>query len=130
MKDKIINLLNFRNYTETDNFQDKPNITAGSIILGILIRLLLVLLTSIFVIYQYPQIRDNMWILLFFIWLLVAYPAYKQYTNFYKRIDKLQESTLCGSCQNFDKNSQLCRLYDTHVSLNHIPCGGDSWEPS
>jgi len=126
---RLIDILNFRTYDEDENYTDKPQITVGSIVLGVLLRLFILLIASLFVFKYFPVLYDNTWVLLLAIWFLVIYPAYRGYTNYYKRIDKMQSSTLCGSCKHFEHSSQLCRVYDEHVSQNHIPCEGDSWEP-
>ncbi len=129
LKDKIIDIFQFREGTEEEaDGSLVPIITSGSVAWGILFRsFILVMLTFLFFINW--ENRQYWMISLVLIWGLAVYPGYRQYQKFNKRIERIKESTLCGSCKYFDPGSQLCKIYDEHISLNHIPCEGESWEP-
>lgn len=128
MFEKIIDLFMFREGTPEDSLTDKPVITMGSIVWGVLLRSFVILLLTAFVIQKY-SLQEYWWGALFIIWAFAAFPGYRQYQKFNERMDDFKESTLCGSCRNFEPSGQLCKIYDEHVSKNHIPCDGESWEP-
>lgn len=118
----------FRFGGEEDNNSNKPIITLGAIIWGVLLRVFLIMfLTFIFI--NILDLYGQWYYVGGSIWFFALFPGYKQYQNFQQRIEVISKNTLCGTCKYYDKNSQLCKIYDEHVSLNHIPCGGDSWEP-
>lgn len=122
-------LLQFRIGTEEDeNGDEQPVITTGSVVWGVLLRMSVIIVIafvflSIFEAYRY------WWVFLFIIWFGTTFPGWKQYQIFQRRMKKLQESTLCGSCLHFDPTSQLCKLYDQHITMNYIPCEGLNWDP-
>ncbi len=126
--EKIKNILMFREASDDDNSSTQPIVTTGSIVWGILIRASIIIFLSI-VIFQYYELYKYWWYVLFLMWFLVAWPAYRQFQAFNKRIDKFEEETLCGTCRHFEKSGQFCRIYDEHVSSDYIPCDGSSWEP-
>jgi len=126
--DRFIDLLLFRESLEDDNFTNQPTVTSGSIIWGIILRTSLIL-GVFFLLIIFFNIPFNWWFILFLLWLLVAYPAYKQFQSFDSRIERLNDSILCGSCRYYNSDAQLCKIYDEHVSINHLPCNGESWEP-
>jgi hypothetical protein len=126
--EKIIDLFMFREGSEEDSATNRPVVTTGSIVWGLMMRTTIIIVVSFFLLDQF-QWREYWWLVLFAVWLLAVYPAYRQYQKFNKRMKDFEESTLCGSCRYFDPSSQLCTIYDEHVSSNHVPCGGDSWEP-
>ncbi|MFP4529357.1 MAG: hypothetical protein ACLFQX_12480 [Candidatus Kapaibacterium sp.] len=126
--DKIIDAFMFREGSDEDSDTNQPVVTTGSIVWGLLIRTAIIIIASMLLLDQF-QWREYWWVVLFAIWLLAAWPAYRQYQKFSKRMENFESSTLCGSCRHFDPSSQLCTIYDEHVSTNHIPCGGDLWEP-
>ena len=128
MKDKLIDIFNFRIGTEEESDGSLyPIITTGSVAWGILFRT--ALLTALaFLILSIWENREGAWIFVFLIWGLAVYPGWKQYQVYNERIKKVEEDTMCGSCKHFDKPSQLCRIYDEHININYIPCEGDSWE--
>ncbi len=130
MLDRLADLLLFRytNQGKDDNTNAKPYITMGSIVWGGLVRTGLIVVTS-WALVEYFELRDYWMVPLLAIVGLVIYPAYRQYYHFTGRIEVMQEETMCGSCKHFDPTSQLCRIYDEHVSTTYIPCEGDSWEP-
>lgn len=129
MLNKLIDILQFRQTGDFDNETDQPVVTTGSVVWGVLLRSAILIVAS-FVILDRFQLREYWWMLLFAMWFLVFYPAYRQYQMYNKRIKDLEEDTLCGSCKHFDQSGQLCRLYDQHISRNHIPCEGNDWEPT
>lgn len=125
---KIIDLLMFRASQPDDDYSDKPLITTGSIVWGIIIRSAIIVVAML-LLKDNLQLNKYWYFSLFIFWAFVAYPAYIQYHKFNKRMDSFEEETLCGSCINFERSSQLCKLYDEHVSKNHIPCEGNDWQP-
>ena len=126
--DTIIDLLMFRESTDADNYSVQPAVTLGSIIWGVLLRGAIIIFLSIIII-QYYELYQYWWTSLFVLWLLTIYPGWNQYVQFTKRMEEFEESTLCGTCKHFLSSSQLCKIYDEHVSKNYIPCEGDAWEP-
>lgn len=127
--EKIADLFMFREGSDEDNHSSEPNVTTGSVVWGLLMRMSLIMAFSFFAV-RYFDMRDFWWIALFLIWALAAYPAYRQYTSFTQRMENFSKQTLCGSCKHFDKTGQLCRIYDEHVSTEYVPCEGQSWEPN
>lgn len=118
----------FRFGGEEDNNTDKPAVTLGAIVWGVLLRTSLIMLFTLLFINQFDLYGK--WLYVGgAIWFFALFPGYKQYQNFQNRIVRLDEETLCGSCKHYNRNSQLCRIYDQHVSTNHIPCEGEAWEP-
>ena len=125
--DKIKNLFLFKEVTDDDS-HNEPVVTVGSIVWGVLLRSAIIMVVTMIMMYNYGN--NEMWYFsLFLIWLVALYPGWTQYQEYTNRIKKFTEDTLCGSCRNFNADSQLCKLYDEHVSTNHIPCEGESWEP-
>lgn len=125
--EKIADILQFREGNPNDDSKE-PVVTTGSIIFGALVRTAIVVLAAFFAV-EYFDMRGYWWITAFFVWLFAAYPAYRQYSRFNSDIDTFQEDTLCGKCKHFEPSGQLCRILDEHVTRNHIPCEGLSWEP-
>ena len=124
----MVDLFMFREGTDEDNYTNQPRVTTGSIVWGILLRTLIIVILS-FILFQVYDWYRYWWLSVFAIWLLAAYPAYRQYKKFNDRMDLLEEEILCGSCKYFNKTGQLCMLFDEHVSKNHTPCEGNNWEP-
>lgn len=125
--EKIIDILQFRE-TPSGEETNEPVITTGSVIFGALLRSAIVVLLVFFVV-DYFDLRGFWWITAFLVWGFAAYPAYRQYLKFNETMQKFEETTLCGKCKHFDPTSQLCRIYDEHVTEDYIPCEGESWEP-
>jgi len=127
--EKIIDAYNFKTHTEDAHGQLQPEITTGSIILGVLLRSFFIIILAFF-------LKENFWwekfwyVTLFVLWFFVAWPAIKQYQIFNEETEDFSESTMCGSCRNFDKTSRLCRKYDQHPTLDFLPCDGNDWEPT
>lgn len=126
--EKIIDLFMFREGTDKDSDSNTPVVTTGSIVWGVILRSGVIIFLSLLLLQKF-EFRYYWWISLFAMWFLVAYPAHRQHSKFAQRMDNFEEETLCGSCRHFIKGSQLCGIYDEHVSRNHIPCGGEAWEP-
>lgn len=128
MLDKISDILMFRLPTKEDSQSREPKVTTGSIIWGVLLRtaFLIVIITLLL---ESLSMRQHWWLMLFAIWFGAAFPAWNQYRKFQERIKEFQEETLCGSCVHFEANSQLCKIFDEHVSTEYIPCEGMNWEP-
>ncbi|MEI7811596.1 MAG: hypothetical protein WCJ01_04120 [Ignavibacteria bacterium] len=71
------------------------------------------------------------WILGFgSIYGIVIHPAIKQLNLFELNNKEIVESTLCSSCENFDKTAVLCIKYDQHPTLEVLPCDGADWTPT
>lgn len=124
--DKILDVFMFREGSEEDSETNQPKVTTGSVVLGIIFRTAIIFI--VFLAFA-DYFRGYWYISLAAFWFFVAYPAYRQYQKFNKRIEDFKEETLCGTCRHFNATGQLCTIYDEHVSKNHIPCGGQSWEP-
>ncbi len=125
--EKIIDILQFREGTIDDDYNE-PVVTIGSIIFGALLRAAIVILAIFFVV-EYFDLRGFWYLTSFSVWLLAAFPAYRQYTAYNERMKNFEEETLCGKCKHFEPSGQFCRIYDEHVSKNYIPCEGLSFEP-
>lgn len=126
--EKISDLFMFREGTEEEDGKLQPVITTGSIVWGVLLRTAIVIAVSFFLM-VYIENREYVFLLFFLLWFAAAYPGWRQYQIFQNRIKKVEESTLCGSCIHFDSSSQLCKIFDEHVSRDYIPCEGLNWEP-
>ncbi len=127
-QEKIIDIFQFREGTEEEaDGSQTPIITAGSVAWGIILRSFIIIM-SIFLLFMNWDYRQYWFIALFFLWFLAIYPGYRQYQKFNQRIEIIKEETLCGSCKNFEPTSQLCKIYDEHISKTYLPCEGESWE--
>jgi hypothetical protein len=124
--DKIPDIFMFREGTDEDSDTNIPIVTTGSVVLGMILRSALIIIL-LFIFSDY--FREMWYLSVFIFWFFVAYPAYRQYNKFNKRMDDFKEETLCGTCRHFNPSGQLCTIYDEHVSRNHIPCNGEAWEP-
>ena len=128
--EKLKDALMFREGSYDDNYTVEPKVTIGSIIWGILLRSSIIIFIAVMVAMMlYKRVMVNWWFIFFLMWVFVVFPAVRQYRKFDDRIDELSDSTMCGSCKYFEKDSQLCRIYDEHISMDYLPCGGESWEP-
>lgn len=126
--DKILDLFMFHEGTDADSDTQNPKVTTGSIVWGVILRTILMVLLIFFVRERF-DFGEYWYMLIFAFWFLVAYPAHRQYQKFTERMETFEEETLCGQCKHFNSTAQLCSLYDEHVSRQHIPCGGQDWEP-
>ena len=123
---KLLKLLNFTTNSEDEK---RPEIvTTGSIVWGVLVRTALIIVLSLTLI-DYFDLRSNWWFILVLLWFIVAFPAYRKYKEFNDQTELMIEGIICGSCRHFIKSSQLCGIYDEHVTEDYIPCDGDNWEP-
>lgn len=128
--EKYIDLFMFREGTEEEaDGTTQPIITTGSIVWGVLLRSSILIFLTFFLV-ESVGLRKYWWLLFFVIWFGAAYPGWRQFQLFQKRIKKVEEETLCGSCKHFDSGSQLCRIYDEHVTKDYLPCEGLNWEPT
>lgn len=126
---KILDILLFRvGIEEKEDGKIVPIFTTGSIVWGVLLRSAIIIFLS-FIIMGLIDNRKYWWITLLLLWLFAAYPGWKQFQFYKKHLEDVAESTLCGNCVHFDETSQLCKLYDEHISEDYIPCGGIDWEP-
>jgi hypothetical protein len=130
MLDRIIDalLLRFTADGRDDLTGKQPSNTTGSILFGAMIRFVLVVIVGL-ISMEYFGLYDYWMVFVLLLFGFVFFPAYRQYVLFYGRMEKLEQTTLCGSCKHFDISGQLCKIYDEHVSLTHIPCEGEDWEP-
>jgi hypothetical protein len=129
LHNKLIDILQFREGTEDDDEGGtQPVMTTGSIVWGVILRASIIIFLSFFLLEWFVSYK-MWWVALFAVWLGAAYPAYRQYQVFKKRVQEVEDETLCGKCKHFDPTSQLCRIYDEHVTATYIPCEGLSWEP-
>ena len=129
MIDRLIDtfLHRFTNTGNDNNDNPIPLITTGSIVLGAMLRLALIMLITWLIIDEW--MFQQYWIFIAIaIMLFVIYPSFRQYSIFNDRIENLAESTMCGSCRHFDNTGQMCTLYDEHISNNSLPCEGQDWE--
>jgi hypothetical protein len=130
MIEKIKDLLLFRHGTkENESGEIKSIITPGSIVWGILLRTFILVISSFILFETVVWTRSYWWFVFFIIWYGAAYPGWRQFQDFNENIEKVEESTLCGSCKHFDKTSQLCKIYDEHITEDYLPCEGVDWEP-
>lgn len=125
--EKLKFALLFKGVSDDDN-HNEPVVTHGTIIWGLILRSAIVVVVTIILLGQYRN-NDIWYLSLFLMWLFALYPGWTQYKKYENRIKKFKENTLCGSCRNFEETSQLCKIYDQHVSSNNIPCEGMDWEP-
>lgn len=122
-----IDLLLLRTSTP-DYATHQPYYTTGSIVGAAIVRVALIGIGGI-VARQYIDGATLWYAVLFLMWALGAYPAYRQYQEFNQRIDRMSEDTLCGKCRHFDPTNQLCTILDEHVVDDAPPCEGEAWEP-
>lgn len=125
---QFFDYLMFREGNDEDNSSNHPTVTMGSIVWGVILRTSIVIILTLFLIRRF-DFAEYWWYSFFAIWLFVAFPAYRQFQKFNDRMKVLSEETLCGKCKHFNPTAQTCQIYDVHVSKNHIPCEGMSWEP-
>lgn len=114
--------------TQPDYATHQPFYTTGSIVSAAIMRIALIGLGGI-VARQYLDGSTLWYAVLFLMWALGAYPAYRQYQQFNSNVTALTESTLCGQCRHFDPTNQLCTIMDEHVTGEEPPCEGEAWEP-
>ena len=126
--DKIIDVIMFREGAD-DDATHQPKITTGSVVWGMLSRSLVLILISTLLL-ESLKLREYWYFILFLIWAIAIYPGWRQYKHFQEKMETFQEETLCGSCKNFESSSQLCKIYDEHVTKEYIPCQGENWEPN
>ncbi len=126
---RIIDFLMFRaGFREDVDGALQPIITTGSIVWGILLRSFIIIILS-FIFMSVYSYHKHWWVSLLLLWLFAAYPGWRQYQSYKKKIQSFEESTLCGKCMHFDPTSQLCKIHDEHVTEDYIPCEGFDWEP-
>jgi hypothetical protein len=70
------------------------------------------------------------WMLtLFSIYGIIIHPAIIHYKLFEEKNKEIIESTLCTTCQHFDKSAVLCMKHDRHPTKDVLPCEGVDWSP-
>ncbi len=117
----------FREGGDYDSILTPPTVTTGSMVWGLILRSTIIIAITMFVVMALGR-RELWWFAVFLFWFGAVYPAYRQYSKYHARIENFLEETLCGKCRHFVEQSQLCDIYDEHVSEDYIPCAGESWE--
>lgn len=70
------------------------------------------------------------WLVCFFsIYGVIIHPAIIHYRLFEEKSKEVIESTLCSTCQHFDKTAVLCMKHDAHPTTQFLPCDGIDWIP-
>lgn len=110
-----------------DEADGTPIYTPGSITWGIMLRTLVIIIISIIIISAGDGGKVSL-VFAILIWLLAIYPGFQQFQEYYKHLAVLTEETMCGSCRHFDPTSQLCKIYDEHITKDYLPCEGSNWE--
>lgn len=123
MIQNILSILNFKFSNDEGEV-----VTLGSIVLGALLRLLIIIGLVSFITGNYYFNHYQLFSLVL-IWFFVAWPVYTNYAEYSRRSKEFVDNTLCGSCSYFEKSAQLCKIYDEHPTNDYIPCDGDNWEP-
>lgn len=118
---RLLNILLFQ-------AEDGEIVNTGAIVWGVLLRVFIYILTASVLIPMY-NLYQYWYVSLFIVWLFAFYPAYNKYNEFQAKMKEFQEDTLCGNCIHFNRDSQLCNLFDEHVTEDYIPCEGLNWEP-
>lgn len=60
---------------------------------------------------------------------VVIHPAVIHYRLFEEKNKDVIHSTLCSSCEHFDRTAVLCMKYDKHPTRTFLPCEGIDWTP-
>ena len=78
------------------------------------------------------QVDFQLWLMISVaaIYVLIIHPAMVSYRWFEQRNKKVLESSLCSSCESFNRSAVLCTKYDKHPTENYVPCDGTDWQPS
>lgn len=124
----LADLFMFKMYIEDEN-DGTPKYTSGSIAWGIMLRTVLIVLIAVVSIEVFDWGRGSS-VFAIMIWIVAVYPGFQQYQQYFKKIDKISENTMCGTCKHFEGSGQLCKIYDEHVREDYMPCEGESWEYS
>ena len=104
------------------------NTTMGEVIFWTIIRIVLTI-PVVWLLKEYIDFR-YWWILgTLAIYGVVIHPAVIHYRLYEKRNKFIIESTLCSTCQHFDKSAILCMKHDKHPTKDFLPCDGLDWEP-
>lgn len=70
------------------------------------------------------------WVLcLFAIYGVIIHPTIIHYRLFEEKNADIIDSTLCSTCQHFDKSAVLCMKHDSHPTTEYLPCDGVDWQP-
>ena len=101
----------------------------GEIIFWTIIRIVLII-PVIWVLESYIDYQ-LWWIVSFLsIYGVVIHPAIIHFRLFEEKNKEIIESTLCSTCEHFDKSAVLCMKHDKHPTKEYLPCDGLDWEPS
>jgi hypothetical protein len=109
--------------------QPSPPITVGTIVLHSLLKTFGIMFV-LWGLTRYGYADQLWWWSMLLLWLVVFYPAMRQYKRYAAYSASIKTDTLCASCKHFDATSIRCGVFDEHVSLYHIPCNGENWEAS
>ncbi len=126
--EKISDVFMFRISSPEELDTEKvPYYTPGSITWGIMLRTAIMVIISVIGIGIYGG-NKIAYSFLILIWIIAIYPGFRQFQEYYKNLEKITEETMCGSCRHFDETSQLCKIYDEHITKDYLPCQGENWE--
>jgi hypothetical protein len=104
-----------------------PPITVGTIVFHGLVKSLLIM----FVLWgmtRYGYADQLWWWTMLILWLVVFYPAMRQYKQYSAYTASVNADSLCARCKHYDPTAINCTLLDEHISVYHIPCHGEQWE--
>ncbi|MDP3148751.1 MAG: hypothetical protein Q8N83_06425 [Ignavibacteria bacterium] len=100
----------------------------GEIIFWTLVRIMIIIPT-IYILRNYLDYSVWWSASFLLIYGVVLHPAIQQFRYFLEKNKEVLESTLCSSCEHFDKSAVLCMKHDEHPTENYLPCDGIDWSP-
>jgi hypothetical protein len=100
----------------------------GEIIFWAIIRIVLTI-PIIWILQSYVDYQLWWLICVFSIYGVIIHPALIHYRLFEEKNKDIIESTLCSTCEHFDRSAVLCMKHDKHPTKEYLPCEGFDWEP-
>jgi hypothetical protein len=100
----------------------------GEIIFWTLVRILIIIPT-IWILRGYFDYQAWWSISFLLIYGVVLHPAIVQFRYFLENNKEVLESSLCSSCEHFEKSAVLCMKHDEHPTKHYLPCDGIDWSP-
>lgn len=100
----------------------------GEIVFWTIVRIVLTL-PIIWVLESYIDFQIWWLISLAAIYGVIVHPAVIHYRLFEEKNKEIIETTLCSTCQHFDKSAVLCLKHDKHPTKEYLPCEGLDWSP-
>jgi len=100
----------------------------GEIIFWTLVRILIIIPT-IWALRHYLDYQVWWSVSFLLLYGVVLHPAIVQFRYFLEKNKEVLESTLCSSCEHFDKSAVLCMKHDEHPTIDYLPCDGIDWSP-